>query len=98
VVSAADPPRPFISVFYTGAATFLSSSSTFMLTRLNETRSKPAATQKNVVAPGMEPGPLVPQPGTVTTRPETETEKSAPKRMGHIPSSDHTDVALRAKL
>jgi hypothetical protein len=33
VVSAADPLRSLISVFYTGAATFLSSSSSFILTR-----------------------------------------------------------------
>jgi hypothetical protein len=35
VVSAADSSRSLISVFYIGASTFLSSSSSFMLTRLS---------------------------------------------------------------
>jgi hypothetical protein len=33
VDSAADPPRSLVSVFSTGAATFLSSSASFILTR-----------------------------------------------------------------
>jgi hypothetical protein len=33
VASVADPSRSFISVFYTGAAAFLSNSSSFILTR-----------------------------------------------------------------
>jgi hypothetical protein len=46
VVSAADPPRPLISVFYTGAATFLLSRSSFILKKLRGPRSRPTATQK----------------------------------------------------
>jgi hypothetical protein len=40
VVSAADPPRSLISVFCTGAATFLSSSSSFILTEVSGPRKK----------------------------------------------------------
>ena len=45
VVSATDP-RPLISVFWTGAATFYSSSSSIDLTRLSGPRSRPTTTQK----------------------------------------------------
>jgi hypothetical protein len=48
VVSAADPLRSLISVLYTGAATFLSSSSSFILTRAEWTPFQ--------TAPGIEPG------------------------------------------
>ena len=40
------PPRPLISVFWTGAATFYSSSSSIDLTRLSGPRSRPTTTQK----------------------------------------------------
>ena len=39
-------PRPLISVFWTGAATFYSSSSSIDLTRLSGARSRPTTTQK----------------------------------------------------
>ena len=39
-------PRPLISVFWTGAATFYSSSSSIDLTRLSRPRSRPTTTQK----------------------------------------------------
>ena len=39
-------PRPLISVFWTGATTFYSSSSSIDLTRLSGTRSRPTTTQK----------------------------------------------------
>jgi hypothetical protein len=53
VVSAADPSRSLISVFYTGAATFLSSSSTFILTEW--TPFQTYCYSENLVAPGIEP-------------------------------------------
>ena len=46
VVSATDPHGRLISVFYTGAATFCSSSSSIDLTRLSGPRSRPTTTQK----------------------------------------------------
>jgi hypothetical protein len=49
VVSAADPLRSLISVFYTGAATFLPISSSFNLTRLSGPRSRPTATHKAIL-------------------------------------------------
>jgi hypothetical protein len=45
VVSTADALRSLISVFQTGAATFLSSSSSLILTRLSGLSSRPTATQ-----------------------------------------------------
>jgi hypothetical protein len=56
MVSAADPRRSLISVFYTGAATFLSSSSSFMLMRAEWTPSQTHCYSENLVAPGIEPG------------------------------------------
>jgi hypothetical protein len=56
VVSAADPPLPLISVFYTGAATFRSSSSTFILTRAEWTPLQTHFYSDNLVAPRIEPG------------------------------------------
>jgi hypothetical protein len=47
--------RSLISVFYTGAATFLSSSSLFILTRAEWTPFQSHCYSKNLVAPGMEP-------------------------------------------
>jgi hypothetical protein len=55
MVSAADPPRPLISVFYTGVATFLSSSSSFTLTRSELTPLQTHCYSENLVAPGIEP-------------------------------------------
>jgi hypothetical protein len=56
VVSAADPLRSLISVFQTGAATFLPSSSSFILTRAEWTPFQTHCYSENVVAPGIEPG------------------------------------------
>jgi hypothetical protein len=39
-------PRPLISVFYTGAATFLSGSSSVVFKRLSGPRSRPTTSQK----------------------------------------------------
>jgi hypothetical protein len=49
---------------------FLSSSSSFMLTRLSGHHSRLTATQKNLVAPGIEPGNSASAAGTLTTRPQ----------------------------
>jgi hypothetical protein len=56
VVSAADPPRPLISVFHIGAATFLASSSSFILTRADWTPFQIHCYSEYVVAPVIEPG------------------------------------------
>jgi hypothetical protein len=56
VVSAADPPRLLISVFWTGAATFLSSSSSIILTRAEWTSFQTHCYSENLVAPGIGPG------------------------------------------
>jgi hypothetical protein len=54
VVSAADPLRSLISVFKTRAATFLSSSSSFTLTRDEWTPFQTHCYSENLVAPGIE--------------------------------------------
>jgi hypothetical protein len=56
VVSAADLLRSLISVFYTGAATFLLSSSSFILTRAEWTPFQTHCYSDNLVAPGIELG------------------------------------------
>jgi hypothetical protein len=56
VVSAVDPPQSLISVFYTGATTFLSSNSSFILTRAEWTPFQTQCDSENLVAPGIEPG------------------------------------------
>jgi hypothetical protein len=56
VVSAADPLRSLISVFYTGAATFLSSSSSFTVTRVEWTPFQTHCYSENLVVPGIELG------------------------------------------
>jgi hypothetical protein len=50
VVSATNPPQSFISVFYTGAAISL-------IGRVDPV-THPQHLRKNLVAPGIEPGPL----------------------------------------
>jgi hypothetical protein len=55
VVSAADPLPSFISVFWIGAATFLSSSSSFILTRAEWTPFQTHCYSENLAAPGIEP-------------------------------------------
>jgi hypothetical protein len=59
VVSAADPLRLLISVFYTGAATFLSSGSSFILTRAEWTPFQTHCYSENLAAPEIEPGTSV---------------------------------------
>jgi hypothetical protein len=56
VVSAADPLRSLISIFYTGADTFLSSSSSFILTRAEWAPFQTHSYSENLVAPVTEPG------------------------------------------
>jgi hypothetical protein len=56
VVSAADPLRPLISVFYTRAANFLSSSSSFILTRAEWTPSQTHCYSEHLVTLGIELG------------------------------------------
>jgi hypothetical protein len=56
VVSAADPLRSLILVFYTGAANFLSSSSSFTLTKAGWTPFQTHCYSENLVASGIEPG------------------------------------------
>jgi len=48
-------PRPLISVFWPGAATFYSSGSSIDLTRLSGPRSRTTNYSENLVAPGIEP-------------------------------------------
>jgi hypothetical protein len=59
VVIAADPSRSLNSVFYTGAATFRSSSSSFILTRAEWTPLQTHCYSENLVAPEIEPGTSV---------------------------------------
>jgi hypothetical protein len=56
MVSAADPPRSLISVFQTGAATFLSCCSSFILTRAEWTPFQTHCYSKNLAEPEIEPG------------------------------------------
>jgi hypothetical protein len=56
MVSAMDPLRSLISVFLPGAATFFSSSSSFILTRAVWTPFQTHCYSENLVAPGIEPG------------------------------------------
>jgi hypothetical protein len=56
VVSAADPDRLLISVFLTGAATCISSSSSFILTRAEWTPYQTHCYAENLTALEIEPG------------------------------------------
>jgi hypothetical protein len=78
VVSAADPVRLLISVFYTEAATFLSSSSSFNLTRAEWTPFQTHCYSENLVSSGIEPG----------------TSGSAAKNSDHRGGLSVHDVAL----
>jgi hypothetical protein len=53
-----ESPRPLISVFQTGAATFLSSNSSLILTSLSEPRSRPTSSQKIWKRRELNSGPL----------------------------------------
>jgi hypothetical protein len=55
VVSEADPLRSFISIFKNVAATFLSCSSSFILTRAEWTPFQTHCYSENLVAPAIEP-------------------------------------------
>jgi hypothetical protein len=56
VVSVADLPRSLLSVFYTGAPTFLSSTSSFIYSRRSGPRSRHTAYAVNLEEQGIEPG------------------------------------------
>jgi hypothetical protein len=56
MVSVADPPHTLISIFYTGAATFHSSSSSFNFTRAEWTPFQTHRYSENLVAPRIEHG------------------------------------------
>jgi hypothetical protein len=74
VVDAPDPPWPLISVFYTGAAIL---SFKLLLIYLHEVEWSPIQTHwysENLLAPGIEPGPLGLQTGALTTRPQRRSE------------------------
>jgi hypothetical protein len=93
LVSAADPLRLLISVFWTVAATFRTSSSSFILTRLSGSRSRPTATQKMWQRRESNPGPLRMQPGTLATRPQSRSDIVIfPRRIARL--SDATAHAL----
>jgi hypothetical protein len=79
MVSAADPPRSLISVFYTRAATFLSSSSAFILTRAEWTPFQTHCYSENLAAPGFEPGTFVLQSGSLTIDPLIRKERRGRK-------------------
>jgi hypothetical protein len=70
VVSAADLLRSLISVYYTGAATFLSRSSSFIFTRAEWTPFQTHSYSENLVGSGIESGISGLQPRTLTTRPQ----------------------------
>jgi hypothetical protein len=52
----AEPSRPLISVFHTGGATFLSSSSSLILARADWTPFQTHCYSENLAAPEIEPG------------------------------------------
>jgi hypothetical protein len=56
MVVAAEPQRSLISDFYIGAATFLSSSSSFTLTKAEWTPFQTHCYSENLAAPGIKPG------------------------------------------
>jgi hypothetical protein len=58
---------------------FLPSSSSIVFTRLSEPRSRPTISQKNLVAPGIEPGPLDLIPGTARPQRRSRKDNSAAK-------------------
>jgi hypothetical protein len=58
VVSAAAPLRSYSQSSIPEPLLFLPSSSSIVLTRLSGPRSRPTASQKNLVAQGLKPGPL----------------------------------------
>jgi hypothetical protein len=71
VVSAADPLRSLISVFWTVAATLLSNSSSFILTRAEWNPFQTHCFSGNLLAPGIEPWTS----GTAVRNPDHETTK-----------------------
>jgi hypothetical protein len=71
VVSVVDPPRSLISVFYTGAATLLSSSSSFILTRAEWNPFQTHRHSENLAEPGIESGTS----GSASRKPDHYTTK-----------------------
>jgi hypothetical protein len=71
VVSVKDPYGRILG-FVDRTATFLSSSSSVVLTRLSGLRSRP--TTFFMVVAGIEPGPTDLYPGTLTTRPQRRSK------------------------
>jgi hypothetical protein len=67
VVSAADPLRSLISAFYTPEPPLFFQVAPHLSSQgLSGPRSRPTATQKNLVAPGIEPGTAAVQTSNVT--------------------------------
>jgi hypothetical protein len=77
VVSAADPARSLISVSYTGAAIFLSSSSSFILTRAEWTPFQTHCYSENLVPPEIEPGTSRP----AARKSDHETKEAVPMEL-----------------
>jgi hypothetical protein len=59
VGSAAEPPQPLISVFQPEPLLFFQVAPHLLSQWLSGPRSRPTATQKTLVAPGIEPGTSV---------------------------------------
>jgi hypothetical protein len=72
VVSAVDPPQSSMSVFQTGAATFLPSRSTFIITRAEWTPFQSHCHSENLAVPGIEPGTS----GSVARTPDHSTTEA----------------------
>jgi hypothetical protein len=74
MVSAADPPRSLISVFYTGDATFFQVAPHLSSQGLSGPRSRPTATQK-VCSAGNRTREVM-EPGSLTTRQQRRSGKA----------------------
>jgi hypothetical protein len=77
---------------------FLPSSSSIVLTRLGGHHYRPTTTQRSLVVPGIEPGPLDLWPGTVTTKPQRRSYFLLKKTKLHglSPRANYTDRATAA--
>jgi hypothetical protein len=69
VVSVTDPYCRILGFLARSRYLFLSCNSSILLTRLSGPRSRTHYLSENLVAQGIEPGPLDLWPGTLTTRP-----------------------------
>jgi hypothetical protein len=74
VVSATDPKTVNLDFLNPETLLFRSSSSSVILTRLSEPRSRPTTSQKTLVAPGIEPG----TPGSVARNSDLYTTEAVP--------------------